>query len=401
MPMNLNKSIFIRFLGFGLINNILYVVILSAAVDLVGNQTPKAVVLLADILPSFLFKLAAPFYIHLIPYKLRIWLLVCLSCCGMLIISLINSINLKIMGVCLASLSSGLGEVTFLQLTHYYDELYSIGGFSTGTGVAGIGGSFIFMLLTNILDLPTYLALLTFSIIPVGFIFLYYSLPSPDVVQYQQIRDESLRSEDDEEPHLGVIEPNRFKSHIIKTISQIKPLLIPFMIPLCSVYLCEYVINQGISPTLLFPLDTLPHWLFSTYRDMYVVYGFLYQLGVFISRSSITFGIKFRKLYVMSLLQFVNVVITLNQAVNFWPFTNIWVLCVLIFYEGLLGGLSYANTFVSVSETSSKINREFNMGCVGMSDSLGVVFAGLISYKLEPTLCRIQVSSGRDWCTKT
>jgi hypothetical protein len=38
----------------GLINNILYVMILSAAQDLVGKNTPKGVVLLADILPSFL-----------------------------------------------------------------------------------------------------------------------------------------------------------------------------------------------------------------------------------------------------------------------------------------------------------------------------------------------------------
>ena len=39
------RRIFLSFLLFGLINNILYVVILSAAIDLVGSSTPKAVVL--------------------------------------------------------------------------------------------------------------------------------------------------------------------------------------------------------------------------------------------------------------------------------------------------------------------------------------------------------------------
>jgi battenin len=41
-----------------------------------------------------------------------------------------------------------------------------------------------------------------------------------------------------------------------------------------AVYFSEYVINQGISPTLLFPLEDMP---FSRYRDAYVTYGTLYQ----------------------------------------------------------------------------------------------------------------------------
>ena len=45
---------FASFFIFGLLNNILYVIILSAAIDLVGPSTPKAIVLLADIIPSFL-----------------------------------------------------------------------------------------------------------------------------------------------------------------------------------------------------------------------------------------------------------------------------------------------------------------------------------------------------------
>lgn len=61
--------IFIAFWLFGLINNVLYVVNLSAAIDLVGPLVPKATVLLADVLPSFLVKIVAPFFIHVVPYK--------------------------------------------------------------------------------------------------------------------------------------------------------------------------------------------------------------------------------------------------------------------------------------------------------------------------------------------
>jgi battenin len=71
----------IAFFIFGLINNILYVIVLSvilllllrltrqAALDLVGPTVPKAVVLLPDIIPSFLFKAVAPYFFHIVPYK--------------------------------------------------------------------------------------------------------------------------------------------------------------------------------------------------------------------------------------------------------------------------------------------------------------------------------------------
>lgn len=398
MDINLSEDrrIFISFLGFGLLNNILYVVILSAAVDLVGLETPKAVVLLSDIVPAFIMKLFAPFFIHKIPYKYRVWSLVGLSSFGMLIISLSASTNIffKIIGICMASLSSGLGELTFLQLTHYYSELHSIGGFSSGTGVAGLGGSFIFMFLTNIMGLETWLTLFVFSIVPIGFLILYkYLLPSPTspIVEYQLLST-SLNSNN--------LSNKSLLDHIELTINDIRPLLKPFMIPLCSVYVFEYVINQGISPTLLFPIEDLPSWLFKSFRDIYVVYGFLYQLGVFISRTSINFGVRFKKLYVFSILQFLNVLILLNQSIFYLPFKTIWLLMLVIFYEGLLGGFAYVNTFVSVSEESPKTKREFNMGCVGMSDSLGIVIAGLINYGLETKLCHIQVNNGRDWCLK-
>jgi hypothetical protein len=41
----------------------------KAALDLVGPTVPKAVVLLADVLPSFLFKAVAPYFFHVVPYK--------------------------------------------------------------------------------------------------------------------------------------------------------------------------------------------------------------------------------------------------------------------------------------------------------------------------------------------
>lgn len=393
-----SNLIFIAFFLFGLLNNILYVIILSAAIDLVGSQTPKSVVLLADVLPSFSIKLTAPFFIHLIPYRSRLWTLVALSSFGMITISLSapQAIFIKVIGICMASASSGLGELTFLQLTHYYKGKESIGGFSSGTGGAGLFGSFIFLLLTNVLGIKVWIVLLMFSVVPFGFLISFYLiLPTADA-SYELITEVVADTED-----LTLQKPLSFtsvKSHIVSTLDQIFPLFKPYMLPLSTVYISEYVINQGISPTLLFPLEELPNWLFSSYRDIYVVYGFLYQLGVFISRSSVNFGIRISNLYALSILQFVNVVVVLSQSLYDFPFSRIWLLLGLILYEGLLGGFLYINTFVSVSEEVHPTKREFSMGCVSISDSLGIVLAGCINWWLEPRLCSLQVERGRDWC---
>jgi battenin len=72
------------------------------------------------------------------------------------------------------------------------------------------------------------------------------------------------------------------------------------MLPLLLVYIAEYTINQGVAPTLLFPLESSP---FDEYRSFYSTYNAIYQVGVFISRSSTPF-IRIHHLYVPSFVQF-------------------------------------------------------------------------------------------------
>ena len=372
-----SKQIFISFWIFGLINNVLYVVILSAAVDLVGPFVPKATVLLADVLPSFTMKLSAPFFIHFIPYNTRIVMLIFLSVIGMLLVTF-GAIGWKIFGIILASISSGLGELTFLQLTHFFEET-SLQGWSSGTGGAGLIGSGVFLLLTTVLKIDVKLSLLMFTLCPLGFLY-YFRLPRTS--PYSPLQSIELTTQ-----------PSELKTHITHTLERLKPLCVPFMGPLFTVYLAEYLINQSIAPTLLFPIESTP---FHKYRDMYVTYGTLYQLGVFISRSSASF-VRIRKLYVPSILQWVNVVVLLLQSILYF-IPNIYIIMMIVFYEGLLGGASYVNTFMLVLETISDDEREFSLGATSLSDSGGIVVAALLGMWIEPSLCHYQVDHGREWC---
>lgn len=69
-------------------------------------------------------------------------------------------------GVCCASISSGFGEITMLQLTSFYSK-HTVSAWSSGTGAAGLFGSLSFTLLTSVFDVSPRTAILILLFIPV------------------------------------------------------------------------------------------------------------------------------------------------------------------------------------------------------------------------------------------
>ncbi|KAF2464962.1 protein btn1 [Lindgomyces ingoldianus] len=419
---------------FGLINNVLYVIILSSALDLVGPDVPKGVVLLADVVPSFLTKLCAPYFIHKIPYPVRIVIFVALSICGMLIVALTpalqdsKTIGIKMGGVILASLSSGGGELSFLGLTHYYGH-FALAAWGSGTGGAGIVGAGAYALATTVLKFSARTSLLASSCLPViMLISFFFVLPlgplhtsSGKHTEYEAIENDDQELEDDPletseqlgqgGEQQGLLSSsmhsasgrsfssvsvhlrawNSFKTNLRRS----RGLFFPYMLPLLLVYIAEYTINQGVAPTLLFPLSSSP---FQRYRSFYPTYGAIYQVGVFISRSSTPF-IRVHHLYLPSFLQVINLfVLTLHAMFDFIP--HFYIVCIIVFWEGLLGGLVYVSTFAEITDNVPKADREFSLGATSVSDSGGICVAGFISMAFEVWLCRWQVDHGRDYCRK-
>lgn len=399
-------------------------IILSAAQDLVGTL-PKGVVLLADVVPSFLTKLVAPYFIHRIPYRLRILVFVALSSAGMLLIALTppsQSVAVKLAGVVLASLSSGGGELSFLGLTHYYGHM-SLAAWGSGTGGAGLIGAGLYVMLTDWIGFSVKTSLLASAFLP-GIMLLSFFIVLPrgplrgaGAKEYTAVPEEDLLEEED----IGDVPPSNASSSLLasgagdaataysvhstgsgqKTASvsanlrRARKLFFPYMLPLLLVYVAEYTINQGVSPTLLFPLASSP---FSEFRSFYPFYGFLYQLGVFVSRSSTPF-LRIRRLYVPSFLQVGNLVLlTLHATLDFIP--SVYVVFAVVFWEGLLGGAVYVNTFAEIMENVPREDREFSLGATSVSDSGGICVAGLLGMAVEVRLCEWQVAHGRDWCRR-
>ncbi|KAL1842462.1 hypothetical protein VTJ49DRAFT_5199 [Mycothermus thermophilus] len=419
----------VAFWLFGLINNILYVLVLSAAQDLVGSDVPKGVVLLADVMPSFLTKLVAPYFIHRVPYSVRILVFFALSTAGMLVVSLAPGgtpsevdpqgvsggplgVAVKLFGIVLASLSSGGGELSFLGLTHYYGHV-SLAAWGSGTGGAGLIGA-------GFAILPTVMLVAFFGVLPRGPLMGrkkgYEAIA--DVEEEEGEREEegfedipasaaasgllapgpsvaATAYEHTHHHHHHGPKGSSSSSSFWTNLRRARALFFPYMLPLLLVYVAEYTINQGVAPTLLFPLDESP---FNEYRAFYPFYGFLYQLGVFISRSSTPF-IRIHDLYTPSLLQVANLVLlTLHALFDFIP--SVYLVFLVVFWEGLLGGAVYVNTFAEIMERVPPADREFSLGATSVSDSGGVCIAGFIGMALEVWLCRWQVSQGRDYCKR-
>ncbi|CAP61296.1 uncharacterized protein PODANS_3_11100 [Podospora anserina S mat+] len=420
-----NTSVSVAFWLFGLINNILYVLLLTAAQDLVGPSIPKALVLLADVMPSFLTKLVAPYFIHLVPYSIRILVFVALSSGGMLLVALTpntQSVGVKMVGVIIASISSGGGELSFLGLTHYYG-VNSLAAWGSGTGAAGLVGAGLYVLMTDWLGMSVKNSLLVSALMPgVMLLSFFVILPRERIKQqtgttgYEPLpgldRDDSPESEREidasaasaallSEPGPSSItayhnnHPGDKSASFWANLRRAKSLFWPYMLPLLLVYVAEYTINQGVAPTLLFPLEQSP---FNEYRSFYPFYGFLYQLGVFISRSS-TPWFRIHHLYFPSLLQVGNLVLlTLHALLNFIP--SVYLVFVVIFWEGLLGGAVYVNTFAEIMDNVPVEDREFSLGATSVSDSGGICIAGFIGMAMEVWLCDWQVQRGRDYCRR-
>ncbi|KAK2074178.1 hypothetical protein P8C59_008403 [Phyllachora maydis] len=399
-----DSAVLVAFWLFGLINNVLYVIILSAAQDLVGH-VPKGVVLLADVLPSFLTKLVAPYFIHRVPYSIRIPAFVALSSAGMCLVALTppsRSVAVKLSGVVLSSLSSGGGELSFLGLAHFYGPM-SLAAWGSGTGAAGLAGAGLYVLLTDWLGFGVRASLLASACLPVVMLLsFFFILPHGPLRrnagagrEYETVsgREDDAAHENENEHEHGNVPPaaDSFRRHVQRA----RALFLPYMVPLLLVYTAEYTINQGVAPTLLFPLAASP---FGTYRAFYPFYGFLYQLGVFVSRSSTPF-VRVHRLYVPALLQVANLALLALHAL--WDFIpSVYLVFAVVFWEGLLGGAVYVNTFAEIMDRVPPAEREFSLGATSVSDSAGICAAGFVAMALEVALCDWQVRHGRDYCRR-
>uniref|UniRef100_A0A915B0H1 Battenin n=1 Tax=Parascaris univalens TaxID=6257 RepID=A0A915B0H1_PARUN len=392
----------IAFWVLGMCNNFAYVIMLSAAKDILSAQQGRPTandssddtcqtrivhrdcppistgsVLLADILPALAVKVLTPFFMYRIPFGVRHLIVVLLQCGSFIVVANSTSVTLGLIGVVIASAGSGLGEVTYLSLASYFPSRV-VTAWSSGTGGAGILGAFAYASLTDshMLAMSPRAALLTMLCVPAIFAFTYWRVLMPPSTVHRVILahpfryrvpnnemsrnrlrlfgdddDEDSRllgnnSEDDERP--GTDSSHDTHNFSFKQKLSIAKLLLRFMIPLSVVYFAEYFINQGLVELLVFDCS---HGFSLSRSSQYRWYQVLYQIGVFISRSSIEyFSIPPSFLPLLPILQLMNAAFFFTDTMDqFVP--HISIIFALVFVEGLLGGCAYVNTFCAIHKS--------------------------------------------------
>ncbi|XP_003928758.1 battenin isoform X1 [Saimiri boliviensis] len=393
----------------GLCNNFSYVVMLSAAHDILshertsGNQshvdpspTPipdnsssrfdcnsvsTAAVLLADILPTLVIKLLAPLGLHLLPYSPRVLVSGICAAGSFVLVAFSHSVGTSLCGVVLASISSGLGEVTFLSLTAFYPRAV-ISWWSSGTGGAGLLGALSYLGLTQAGLSPqhTLLSMLGVPAVLLASYFLLLTSPEPQDPGGEEEAESAAR-----QPLIGTeapeSKPGSSSSLSFQERWTVFKGLLWYIVPLVVVYFAEYFINQGLFELLFFRNTSLSH------AQQYRWYQMLYQAGVFASRSSLR-CCQIRFTWALALLQCLNLVFLLADVwFGFLP--SIYLVFLIVLYEGLLGGAAYVNTFHNIALETSDEHREFAMAATCISDTLGISLSGLLALPLHDFLCQL------------
>ncbi|XP_063453487.1 battenin isoform X10 [Pan paniscus] len=328
----------------GLCNNFSYVVMLSAAHDILshkrtsGNQshvdpgpTPMphnsssrfdcnsvstAAVLLADILPTLVIKLLAPLGLHLLPYSPRVLVSGICAAGSFVLVAFSHSVGTSLCGVVFASISSGLGEVTFLSLTAFY---------------------------------PSYFLLLTSP---------EAQDPGGEEEAESAARQPLIRTEAPES------KPGSSSSLSLRERWTV------FKVRMMAGFELLFFRNTSLS-----------------HAQQYRWYQMLYQAGVFASRSSLR-CCRIRFTWALALLQCLNLVFLLADVwFGFLP--SIYLVFLIILYEGLLGGAAYVNTFHNIALETSDEHREFAMAATCISDTLGISLSGLLALPLHDFLCQL------------
>ncbi|ETN74588.1 CLN3 protein [Necator americanus] len=305
---------------------------------------------------------------------------------SLLITAFADSVPVALGGVCLASFSSGLGETTYLGLAGHYSK-HTIATWSSGTGMAGVVGAFSYAGLTDrqLLALSPTEAMLVMLVVPALFMFTFYILLEHTETMKRITFSKPKKMSELENPatenskktqsvaSLSSMDSVEKEKTLAQRLTVVKSLL-RYMIPLFLTYFAEYLINQGLLELTVFDCS---HGFGTSPASQYRWYQVLYQVGVFISRSSINI-VQLNMLFIalMPVFQLLNTIFFLFNAIYaFLP--NFGIVCAIVLYEGLIGGSSYVNTFHHIHKKVDPSVREFALSTVSLADSVGIIIQSI------------------------
>ena len=390
----------------GFANTILPFIINSSAYLIIPYSRP--VVLVIQALPALAAKLLFPHIRHIVPY----WFLPILFSFGWIATAIVAYYTppnvtsaLRILTVVLASVISAAGDIFWLGLLRYYGKI-GLQGWGMGTGSGMIVCAVMPYILTVVMGKflrsgITY----AYYLVPVMLLAHWFVLPPAPKPRNGEpgarFKPDGHDGLDEEESASLIIQDSaalpvtmrqRFQSNI-RLLSQ---LVSPFILPLVLGSAGQAMTYAGFSRAMA----SSPY--FSRYTTYLAIYGFIFQSGNLIGRSSMIIA-RVHKTKVLIVAMVLGTCLVLLNAVFLFVSTPV-IVFPLVFAIGTSVGLVYIETFAAAVEDKtfhSGADREFALGTIGVGEPAGLWLGGLIGSLLESSLCGMQLGSGQRWCDTT
>jgi len=161
----------------------------------------------------------------------------------------------------------------------------------------------------------------------------------------------------------------------------------PYMVPLFLVYAAEYACQAGAWTAIGFPVTSE-----AARSAFYEQSNWLYQAGVFLSRSSGTlFTVNMAGLWIMPGLQLLNLILFSTTAATGAASVqgllyHRSILLVASLYTGLLGGAVYVHGYKRIVADVPAAYTEFCLAATSVAEGLGVLAADIAGLFLQSCL---------------
>jgi len=369
------------FLLLGLLNNYNFIVIFSCAYAMSASHSyiNPSLLILTEIIPGFITQLLYPIFLIKISYTYRFIFLFLLQISSSLslIVSQESNLALIFSGIIFVSINSYLGESSILSLSSFY-ERSEMKFWSIGTGLAGMLGTGVFLLLNQVIDPKIIFALnlvLYLIFYSVGLYLLEYRTriveKTKEATTSQDENPVPLEEFDLSSNEIQIAIPATFQSKFqkIKTLflnssSLIVAYFLAYFVGFCYVPLLsssnfEYQVLQFITRTAFF---------FGRFTGNYI--PFVNQ----IKEKHIRLGTLFHLYTFFILLVYTGFIVAKIQV----PIGIIYLSFILSY---LFIGISYPMVYNFIY-TNYESEKEWYMGSVGQFTSFFTILGCTLGYPL-------------------
>ena len=312
----------------------------------------------------------------------------------------------RILAVSLASITGAAGDVFWLGRLRYYGKP-GLTGWGIGTGLGGVTCAVLPYTLTVYMGKFLRHGLgYAWYLVPLMLASQYLVLPSPPSTDEPRRGRSSSLDEDielDDEVSTRLLDQSAASKsrrgslgHALGVRELGKRLMRPYILPLALGFAGSALVFPGFARATRVSSD------FETYATFIAGYGWVFQMGNLITRSSL-FSTQPKYWWFWPVMLAIGTSLLALDA--FVPFmAGSMFMFGVVAMAGMAAGWIYMAIYTAALEDrefESGAHREFGLGLIGAGESIGVILGGLASVVLEASLCGGKVDGLERWCDTT